>query len=131
MQPPNSGGPTKGYIGENINEVEGLFESISSQVNEAKRKKDVCMFWMKNQCQKGKDCEYLHQYDENRIPVCRFFNDNGFCDHEATCQFRHPKPEERGATKKQESCPFYVRGFCKMGRDPCKNWHDTESQPIC
>ena len=48
MQPQNSGGPTKGYIGENINEVEGLFESISSQVNEAKRKKDVCMFWMKN-----------------------------------------------------------------------------------
>ena len=37
--------------------------------------------------------------------------------------YRHPdKPDDPGASKKQEQCPYYERGFCKLGRD-CNYWH--------
>ena len=42
--------------------------------------------------------------------------------------YRHPKRGEADATKKQEPCPYFVRGFCKLG-DRCPFLH--EKKVVC
>ena len=42
--------------------------------------------------------------------------------------YRHPQEPEPGVSKKQEQCPYYERGFCKLGLGPnnCQFWHRPE-----
>lgn len=92
------------------------------------------MHWLKKVCRKGDTCEYLHMYVEEKIPICRFFKERGHCDQQDTqCVYRHPKEPEPGASKKQEPCPYFERGFCKVGRHTCNYWHGPEHiyQKIC
>lgn len=94
----------------------------------------MCVHWLKKVCRKGEQCEYLHLYVEEKIPICKFFKENGHCYQELTqCVYRHPKEQESGASKKQEQCPYYERGFCKTGRTECKFWHGPENnyQKVC
>ena len=72
--------------------------------------KQVCYHWLKDKCRKGDSCEYLHQRIEELIPLCRFFPN---CQNEK-CEFRH--------VDTQPECPFYARGFCKLG-PYCSNKH--------
>ena len=30
----------------------------------------VCKHWLRGLCKKGDDCEFLHQYDTAKMPVC-------------------------------------------------------------
>ena len=87
------------------------------------------MHWLKQACRKGDSCEYLHRWIEDRIPICKFFQQNGHCHIQEQCVYRHPKPEDVGATKKQEPCPYFEKGFCKLGREHCLFWHGHELEP--
>jgi hypothetical protein len=60
-------------------------------------------------------CEYLHQYDMTRMPLCHFFVE-GHCTKD-DCQFLHIRPEDSAA-----DCPWYARGFCKHG-PKCRKKH--------
>ena len=60
-------------------------------------------------------CEYLHQYDMTRMPLCHFFVE-GHCTKD-DCQFLHIRPEDSAA-----DCPWYARGFCKHG-PKCRKRH--------
>jgi len=108
-----------------------MADSLNYTVDEDKRKQKVCVHWLKKSCKKGDDCEYLHVLIQDKVPICKFFQKNGHCHKEDTCVYRHPKPEECGATKKQEPCPFYERGFCKLGLVECMFWHGDYEASIC
>lgn len=57
------------------------------------RRTDVCKHWLRSQCKKGDLCEYLHQYDMTRMPLCHFFTE-GQCTKD-DCQFLHIRPEDK------------------------------------
>lgn len=37
----------------------------------------VCKHWLRQLCNKGDECEFLHEYDMGRMPVCYFFQKFG------------------------------------------------------
>lgn len=126
-------GPRKADPMTSINEVAAVTESINYQVDDSKRKQLVCVHWIKNRCTRGDECDYLHAYIEEKVPVCRFYQQNGHCHKEQECVYRHPKPEEGGAgtAKKSEACPFFERGFCKVGVFECQFLHEYVEKPLC
>jgi cleavage and polyadenylation specificity factor subunit 4 len=69
----------------------------------------VCKHWLRGLCKKGENCEFLHEYDLSKMPVCHFFSTFGEC-HNNDCPFLHVK-----AIDNDKECPFYIRGFCKHG----------------
>ncbi|XP_031130960.1 30-kDa cleavage and polyadenylation specificity factor 30-like isoform X3 [Ipomoea triloba] len=48
----------------------------------------VCRHWLRSLCMKGDACGFLHQYDNSRMPVCRFFRIYGEC-REQDCVYKH------------------------------------------
>lgn len=76
----------------------------------------VCKHWLRGLCKKGDECEFLHQYDMEKMPECYFFNKYGQCSNKE-CPFLHLT-----ADAKIKECPWYDRGFCKHGPH-CKNRH--------
>ena len=74
----------------------------------------------------GDKCDFLHKYEEDKMPICKFVLQNGICHKQENCAYRHPKPEDE---KRREPCPYYYRGFCKLG-SACVNYtHDI--QKLC
>ena len=73
----------------------------------------VCKHWMRHLCKKGDDCEFLHEYEMSKMPVCYFFQRFGECTNK-DCQYLHVDAE----TLKIRDCAWYDRGFCKHGRIP-------------
>lgn len=63
----------------NINRIEEIVKSMAYNPNAEKIKQKVCVHWLKQACRKGDACEYLHRYEEDRIPICKFFQQNGHC----------------------------------------------------
>jgi len=76
----------------------------------------VCRHWLRNLCMKGDKCDYLHQYDPNRMPECMFWLKFGKCT-DPECVFRHVAASER------PECQRYRLGFCKFG-PLCRSRHD-------
>ena len=70
----------------------------------------VCKHWLRHLCKKGDDCEFLHEYDMSKMPVCYFFQKFGECNNK-DCQYLHVDAE----SLKVKDCPWYDRGFCKHG----------------
>ena len=60
---------------------------------------------MKGLCMKGERCEFLHQFDLEKMPLCR----HGDKCKTPDCPFRHIKEEDR------MECVFYKQGFCIHG----------------
>lgn len=118
---------------QSINELSAFHSSLTNHVEEQKRKQLVCVHWIKEKCVRGTGCDYLHVYDQSKIPVCRFWQKDGHCPKEQSCVYRHPTPEEGGMIgnlKKTEQCPYFERGFCKM-REQCQFSHVPGFQTIC
>jgi len=65
----------------------------------------VCRHWLRDLCMKGKACEFLHQYDLTKMPLCRHGDRCKIKD----CPFRHISESER------LECVFYSQGFCIHG----------------
>ncbi|CAA6671790.1 unnamed protein product [Spirodela intermedia] len=65
-------------------------------------------------CMKGDACGFLHQYDKDRMPVCRFFRLYGEC-REQDCPYKH-------TTEDIKECNMYKLGFCPNGSD-CRYRH--------
>jgi cleavage and polyadenylation specificity factor subunit 4 len=97
--------------------------------------------WIKQRCTRGETCDYLHSYDSEKLPICRYFTQNGSCHKEKECVYRHPKPTDNintaGGIKKSERCPYYDRCFCKLGNfgfglySECQFLHTPGEQRIC
>lgn len=76
----------------------------------------VCKHWLRGLCKKGKQCEFLHEYDLKRMPECWFFSKYGECAN-TECYFLHIDPNS-----KSKECLWYKRGFCRNGNH-CRNRH--------
>jgi len=77
----------------------------------------VCKHWWRGLCKKMDLCEYLHEYDLNRMPQCQFFSAEGGSCNRPECPFLHVTEED-----KVKDCPWFDRGFCKHGPN-CRNRH--------
>jgi cleavage and polyadenylation specificity factor subunit 4 len=64
------------------------------------------MYFAKNACLKGDKCTYAHDLNKP-APDCKTWMKIGLCA-KYNCQFEHPE-----VIKKE--CPYYSRGFCKLG----------------
>ena len=63
---------------------------------------------------KGNDCGFLHQFDKQRMPTCRFFAKYNECK-EPDCPFKHSLEDVK-------DCNMYKLGFCIHGPN-CRYRH--------
>ena len=89
--------------------VFGTGEEAQPQITSAKHdprlRTVVCRHWLRDLCMKGSACEFLHQYDLSKMPLCRHGDRCKIKD----CPFRHISDEDR------LECVFYCQGFCIHG----------------
>jgi hypothetical protein len=81
----------------------------------------VCTYWLKGLCMKGDSCGFLHQYDSDRMPVCRTLLKFGIC-READCPYKHTLDSIK-------ECNMYQLGFCIYGPQ-CRYRHTRLDGPI-
>jgi len=69
-------------------EASGEMRSVSLYVQPitGKRRTVVCKHWLRGLCKKGDLCDYLHEYDEDKMPICQFyFSDKVRLAYRACC----------------------------------------------
>ena len=71
-------------------------------------------------CMKGNDCGFLHQFDKQRMPTCRFFAKYNECK-EPDCPFKHSLEDVK-------DCNMYKLGFCIHGPN-CRYRHAPTTAP--
>ena len=81
-------------------------EGMSRQKLDEKYHTIVCRHWLRGLCMKGETCEFLHQYDMSRMPVCRWGDQCKVKD----CPYKHVNEAD------QPQCVFYQQGFCEFRR---------------
>ena len=70
-------------------------------------RKTVCSFWLRDLCMKGDSCGFLHQFDSDKMPVCRNLLQYGECK-ETDCPYKHD-------TDDISDCNMFKLGFCIYG----------------
>ncbi|CAB9503980.1 30-kDa cleavage and polyadenylation specificity factor 30 [Seminavis robusta] len=78
---------------------------LTSAKHDPRLRTVVCRHWLRDLCMKGSACEFLHQYDLSKMPLCRRGEKCLLKD----CPFRHISEENR------LECVFYSQGFCIHG----------------
>jgi cleavage and polyadenylation specificity factor subunit 4 len=78
---------------------------MTSAKNDPRLRTVVCRHWLRDLCMKGAACEFLHQYDLSKMPLCR----HGDRCKAKDCPFRHISEADR------LECVFYSQGFCIHG----------------
>ena len=97
-------------------------QGMSRQKLEEKFRTVVCRHWLRGLCMKGEQCEFLHQYDEARMPLCRWGTNCKIKD----CPYRHVAEDDK------PECVFYTHGFCPHGAG-CRYRHisrEREEMPL-
>ena len=69
----------------------------------------VCKHWLRHLCKKGDDCEFLHEYDMSKMPICYFFQKFGECNNK-DCQYLHIEAE----ALKIRDCAWYDEASVNM-----------------
>lgn len=112
----------------------GKRDNVSSALSSSFSQRErsiVCRHWIRGMCWKGDFCEFLHQYDTDKMPLCRQFQKTGYCaDKErGCCIFLHESPRTNEDTP---LCIHYFLGFCRSG-PRCRKRHqrlDIDSIPL-
>lgn len=78
---------------------------VTSAKHDPRLRTVVCRHWLRDLCMKGAACEFLHQYDLSKMPLCRHGDKCKVKD----CPFRHISEADR------LECVFYSQGFCIHG----------------
>ena len=78
---------------------------LTSAKHDPRLRTVVCRHWLRDLCMKGSACEFLHQYDLSKMPLCR----HGDRCKVKDCPFRHINEADR------LECVFYSQGFCIHG----------------
>ena len=84
----------------------------------------MCTHWLRGMCQKQWSCEYLHKYNVNSMPICKFFL-HGRCESGEECVYKHVLPP---STSAKNVCLRYAVGFCEKG-SACTDAHIKRSEP--
>ncbi|KAJ3300066.1 Cleavage and polyadenylation specificity factor subunit 4 [Borealophlyctis nickersoniae] len=80
----------------------------------------VCKHWLRGLCKKGELCEFLHEYNLKKMPECWFYAKYGECSN-PECMYQHVDPES-----KVGECIWYARGLCKNG-PLCRHKHTRKA----
>ena len=84
-------------------------------------KREVCRYWLTSSCAKGDACEFLHEYDQAKMPECR----KGQSCGDPSCVLKHPTKSERAI------CGNYAAGFCSFGNScPLRHELSVNSAPL-
>jgi cleavage and polyadenylation specificity factor subunit 4 len=86
--------------------------------------RSMCTHWLRGLCQKEWSCEYLHQYNVDTMPICKFFL-HSKCEHGQECVFRHVLPP---STLLTNPCLDFALGFCAQG-PTCSQQHLKRAVP--
>lgn len=62
--------------------------SVSSGLKPVFSAQTVCTYWLKGLCMKGDTCGFLHEFNPERMPVCRSLLKYGICK-EPDCPYKH------------------------------------------
>jgi len=98
---------------------------MDTRVDEGKKKQKVCIYWRQGNCwNSDEDCPFLHANVEDKVSICKFFKEYGYCNKGDECLFRHVLPTDTSTAPvpgetTAEQCPYYERGFCEKGSE-CK-----------
>lgn len=128
----NSSGVTTGFwfdienrFSEMDDEIHKQREAFYAKHPEMREKlRSMCTHWLRGLCQKEWSCEYLHQYNVDTMPICKFFL-HSKCEHGQECVFRHVLPP---STLTTNPCLDYALGFCADGTT-CNQQHLKRAQP--
>eukprot|EP01071_Lankesteria_metandrocarpae_P008505 Lankesteria_metandrocarpae@DN497_c0_g1_i1.p1 len=93
----------------------------------------VCRHWLRNMCIKGDFCDFTHQYDFDKMPICRQYHKVGYCADYAygACPLKHIEPLTGAITNNssapptgtlEPACLHYFLGFCRSG-PRCRKRH--------
>jgi cleavage and polyadenylation specificity factor subunit 4 len=85
-------------------------------------KTTVCLYWIRGLCWNGESCDYLHEYDIMKLPLCLSYKKNGYCENQqkGCCLFSHELPKSDNDTP---ICIHYFLGFCRSG-PRCRKKHE-------
>eukprot|EP00798_Chlamydomonas_sp_ICE-L_P017221 gene17221-23543_t len=97
-------------------------EEIGQQPGNYKKnfRQTVCTYWLRGLCMKGDSCGFLHQFAQDKMPVCRALLKFGVCK-EPDCPFKHDTDEIK-------ECNMYKLGFCIYGPQ-CRYKHKKSTGP--
>jgi len=56
-------------------------------------------------------CDYLHEYDEDKMPVCQFWNSESNEYNKPNCPFKHSLPSDNAP-----ECPWYAQRCAAVTR---------------
>ncbi|CAE7212764.1 ZC3H6 [Symbiodinium necroappetens] len=78
--------------------IRGKVLAVSVARNQGQsRVKEICMFFLEGKCQRGQNCQYLHDAtgrgSGRRLPACRFFA-AGSCSRGENCKFSHERQDD-------------------------------------
>ena len=91
-----------------------LEQKLKENTNLKKVKTAICKFYLSNSCNRGVNCEFLHEkLNESRISDCTFLL-NGICNKK-DCKVRH-------IIKEVAECQYFKNGYCRDGNE-CKLQH--------
>ena len=83
-------------------------QAAVAQMNKPRNyRQTVCTYWLRGLCMKGDTCGFLHEFDPNKMPVCRNLLKYGTCK-EPDCPYKH-------STEEIKECNMYKLGFCIYG----------------
>ena len=90
-----------------------------------KKLQSMCTHWLRGLCQKKpRECEYIHQYNVDLMPICSFFL-HKTCGKGDECAFRHVLPP---SSRNVKPCLAYAMGFCERGAQ-CDQPHVKRTVP--
>lgn len=107
-----------------------------------KTNKTVCKHYIRDQCKKGDDCEFIHEYAIDKLDLCKFGDNctNHYCiyNHKSSkradvcCSFARGVCLNKTCDSRHivyTLCPRYLAGFCPDGPN-CTMQHPQLSGPI-
>lgn len=125
MQPREQYNEVDSLKNKGIKEIQDIKNSINIRTDDSKTKQKVCIYWMQGNCRNSdQECPFLHANIEDRVSICKFYKEYGYCSKGDECLFRHVLPQDNPTPiapngSANEPCPYYERGFCHRGGE-CK-----------
>lgn len=87
------------------------------------KNRSMCTYWLRGICHKSVLCEFLHEYNTDEMPICRFYV-QAKCTNDA-CGYKHTVSE---SAKHRVVCTDYALGFCPLG-PKCTKEHIRRTAP--
>ena len=97
---------------------DGATKKTENRAFRSIHKRVVCRYWLTNTCTKGDSCEFLHEFNSEKMPECR----KGQACADPSCVLNHPNKTDTPL------CPNYEAGFCSFGHS-CSLRHEFRHGP--